>query len=244
MKKLVMVVLGLVVAALSIAPAAQADSLQSVLFNLNGTQYTDYTVPGMNVGGFNQTTGVGTITLTFTGAPGSYFFDAFFDNQLTPAFFNEYATAVGTPAAGQSWEIGDSFLSSVYPDTQGNTLSNTNNLPGTADNFHLNCFAANCNGDAAMAMGFAFTLGASQQALITLALSGTAPASGFYLDQTHPIDAGNPSKLDLFYSGSVAIQPTGGPPPPQASEPASLLLMAPAMLFVSFLFRRKLRAQS
>ena len=239
MRKFVMMVLGLAVLGLAIVPAAQADSLQSVLFNLNGTQYTDYSVPGMNVGAFNQGPGLGTITLTFNpGAAGSYFFDAFFDNQLSVPFFNEFGTAVGAPAAGQSWEIGDSFLSNVYPDTQANTLSNANGLPGNTSNYLNDCNAGvSCNGDGAMAMGFNFILAANQEALFTLVLSSTAPASGFYLDQTHPVDPNTPSQLDLFYSGTVQIQtPSGG----QVPEPSSLLLVLSGIGVGSALLRKRL----
>jgi len=244
MKKLVIVAVGLSLIAIGAVPAAHADSLQSVLFNLNGSSVTDFSTPGMNVGAFNQTTGLGTITLTFNpGAAGNYFFDAFFDNQLTPAFFNEYGTAVGAPAAGQVWGIGDSDTANVIPNdlyaqTGANTLSNTNTLPGQTSNFLLSCGGASCNGDAAMAMGFGFSLAANQEAIITLLLSGTAPASGFYLDQTHPIDPGNPqSPLNLFYSGNVQIKTPGGGG--QVPEPSAMFLMGTGLLLASAFLRKK-----
>src|SRR5580700_9906553 len=74
MKKLVIVVLGLAFVVLGAgAPAALADttSLQSVLFNVNGATQIDFT--GANVGGFNTTTGLGTLTYTYNPGPGTYF---------------------------------------------------------------------------------------------------------------------------------------------------------------------------
>jgi len=148
-------------------------SLQSVLFNVNGTQYTSYAVPGITTAAWDQTTGIGTLTIVFDpGAPGSYFFDVFLDHELSTPFFNEYGIVNGAPAAGQSYEIGDSFASNIYSDVQtGGDLSNTNTLGGTASNFSLSCSGADCNGDAALAMGFSFVLGVDEEELITLTTS-------------------------------------------------------------------------
>ncbi len=231
MRKLGVVVLGLVVMGFCALPVAHADSLQSVLFNVNGTQYTDYSAPGMNIGSWNQSTGNGTITFTFNPGPGSYFVDSFFDNQLNLPFFNEYGAASGSPATGQTWEIGDSYLSNIYADVlAGGGLPNTNGLPGTTDNFLNLCSGATCNGDAALAMGFSFVLGASEQAVITLAVSHTQPTSGFYLSQTHPIDANNVNASTLYFTGNVAIQPTGGGGGTQVPEPSTIVLVGTAVV--------------
>jgi hypothetical protein len=72
-----------------------------------------------------------------------------------------------------------------------------------------------------MAMGFAFTLGANQQELITLAVSHTNPG-GFTLQGTHPVDGATPTALDIFFSGSAVTQPIGVAPVP---EPSSLILL-------------------
>jgi len=223
MRKLTTALLGLFVLCFAAAPIALADtSLQSVLFNVNGTQFTDYSAAGMNVAGFNQATGLGTITFTFNPGPGTFFFDVFLDHQLNVPFFNEFGTVNGAPAAGQSYEIGDSFASSIYPDVQaGGALANTNTLPGTLSNFDGLCAGATCNGDLAMAMGFAFTLGANQQELITLAVSLTNPG-GFTLQGTHPVDAANATPVNIFFNGSAVTQPINVAPIP---EPSSLILL-------------------
>jgi hypothetical protein len=229
MRKLVLALSALALMGFVTLPVAFADttSLQSVLINVNGTQQT--TFAGMNVLGFDQTTGLGTITFTYNPGPGTYFFDVFFDHQLSLPFYNEYGVVNGAPAAGQTYEIGDSFLSSIYPDVQaGGPLPNANNLPGTLSNFGNACVGAACNGDFASAMGFAFTLVAGQQELITLGVSHTDPG-GFTLQDIHPQDAANPTPLTLFVNGSAVTQTTRIP------EPGSgILLLSSASLALFF----------
>ena len=241
MKKLAIVALALGFIGFVALPAARADSLQSVLFNFDGSQFNSAaysTAPGVNVGGFDSTTGLGTITITVT-APGAHQYDVFFDNNLVLPLFNEFGTNVGTPASGQTWEIGDSLVSSIYGDVQaGGALSNTNMHPGQTDNFLGGCDVTvdpTCNGDASMAMGFQFTVPATEQAVITLNFSGTAPG-GFYLQQTHPGDATNSAPLNLFFDGNVAIGAAGPPPVP---EPSSLLLMGTGLPLASFASKRR-----
>ena len=205
--------------------------LQGVLFNVNGTQSSDFSDPNFNTSGFNPSTGLGTLVYTYNpGTTGSAFFDAWVNHDIGIPYYNEYGPASGSPAAGQSWEIGDNYASSIYADTQNNALSNTNYLPQGNDNFLGSCNAANCNGDATMAMGFAFTLGSNQQELITLTFGTTQPTSGFYLDQTHPTDAANLNQSDIFFSASAVTEPAGSgpppPPPPSVPEPSTWALLA------------------
>ena len=233
---------GALVASCCVAPLlADTTSLQSILTNVNGAQSTDFT--GYNTSGFDQTTGLGTLTYTYNPGPGTYFFDVFFDHQLNLPFFNEFGTVLGAPAAGQSYEIGDSFASSIYPDVQaGGALPNTNSLGGQNSNFLNNCVGAACNGDFAAAMGFAFTIAAGDQAVITLSVSHTDPGSGLRLQDTHPVDGANPSALALYISGSVSTCATtdpdcgGGGGNPVVPEPFSVLLLGTmiAVLMVAF----------
>ena len=225
MKNLASAVLALLVLYFCAVPDAHATNTQSVLFNVDGTLFYDYSAPGMNAAGYSDSTGLGTIVFTDNpGAPGSHSFTAFIDQSLNLPFFNEFGTAVGAPAAGQSWQIGDSFASSIYGNTQLGLLSNANDLQGQLSNFSTNCVGATCNGDAAFAMGFNFTLGANQLEVITLNFSATPPPSGFYLQQTHPIDPSTTAPLNVYFSGTALTAPTSGPP--ATPEPATAVLAA------------------
>lgn len=216
---------GILAVGLLATPLLADVSLQSILINANGTQYiNENTVPGANTAGWDGTTGTGTLQFIFNpGAAGTYNFGVFFDHQLSLPFFNEFGTVNGAPAAGQTYEIGDSFNSNVYPDVQaGGALPNTNTLPGTTSNFANNCAGANCNGDFAAAMAFNFTLAADEQADITFNISPTNPG-GFSLEDTHPVDAANRTAVNLFISGSIMIEPAGTIV--TTPEPSSLLLL-------------------
>jgi hypothetical protein len=242
MRKLVFGLLVLAFVGFVTLPVAFADStsLQESLFVIDGsgtTYHNNFTVPGINAGGFDQTTGVGTLTFVVSGA-GAHSFGAYFDHELTgPSgdFFNEYGVASGVPSGSQSWQIDDPTFGNIFANTQGNALDNTNHIPGTTDNSGGGCgsvYDAGCaasNDDVSMAMGFNFVLSAGQTEFITLVLSHNSPGAGFFLHQIHPVDGCdptgancvNPSQLDLYFSGS-AVTRGGGPPP--SPEPTSLLL--------------------
>ena len=236
----------------------RADSiLYDSLINVNSALTEgSFSVSGLNSSGFNTATGQGTLIFTFApGSVGSYFFDLWLDVDLSAPNFNEYGAVSGKPAAGQSWEIGDpsAYYNSGLPpgglgpgvdivdDTALNGLSNTNGLPGNTDNFLGNCVGSTCNGDASLAMGFAFTLAANQEEVITLNLSEIVPTSGFYLQQIHPVDGcdqngqncANPTQLNLYFTGSAATEPIGS----QTPEPGTWLLVSTAVLAL-LLFRR------
>jgi hypothetical protein len=237
MRRLTLAVLGFAFFGFSVLPVARADSLQDVIFNVNGNSTEgSFAMPGLDSSGFNTTTGEGSLTFTFDpGVAGSYFFNAWFDNELSVPFDNEYGVVSGSPASGQSWEIGDPNAYYAYlgplpappgtdpqDDTYNNTLTNTNYIPGTTSNYFNDC-TADCNGDVSMAMGFAFTLDANQQEVITLDLSETNPGSGFYLEQVHPVDPNNLTETDLYFTGSAETESTI--PPPSVPEPSTLLLL-------------------
>jgi PEP-CTERM motif-containing protein len=261
----VLTIAGLIAA----VPQARADiALQDFGVNINGTAY-DYnnlgqtdptTLPGMNASGFSTFTsgdglgtGLGTLQYTFNGAPGSYFVNFYFDESVSVPFYNEFGSVNGSTPAGMSYEIaqvnpsvgGIQFCSwngvSCAPNAQilPNSLDNTNHAPGGNTNFLGNCVTAPCNADVATALGFTFTLGAGEQAVIDVTQSTSNPG-GFYLEQVHPIDSNNRSATDVFLSGDITIGPAGGPPPPSVPEPGSLILLGTAFSIVAYAGRRKL----
>lgn len=197
----------LIALVLSCAPAALADiGLFEWGFNVNGVIYAG-AAPGVNSAGFDTTTGLGVLWLTFApGAPGSYFVIAFFDHEIDESdntFFNELGSTGGSPAAGQSWEIDEPGY--TFGDIYGNYLA------GSLDN----SIGTILPEDVSMAMGWDFILGSGEQAVINYAITTMMPVSGFYLRQNDP-DSGK----DIFLTSNVHISGT------QVPEPSTVALVA------------------
>jgi hypothetical protein len=249
------IVLPIFAALLIVATPAFSDELQDWEFNLNGTDYypamgdTFSSVPGLDSSGFNATTGLGTLTLTFNPGAGSYFVGAWFFDPVAVPFYNEYGAVNGSAAPDQSWQIDvpdydsdSNHTGDIIANLEGGTLSNTNEIPGTSDNYLSECptgvqTASSCNDAVSMAQGFNFTLLAGQEEVITLALSSTNPG-GFNLEDIHPVDGDNSSPAEVFYSASAVTEPIGAPPP--IPEPASWSLFATAIAFVAIGTRRRM----
>ncbi|MGP0074264.1 MAG: hypothetical protein ACLPWF_20310 [Bryobacteraceae bacterium] len=232
-----------------LAPAAFADpALQDWGFNIDGTWYADQTTNtgGLNLSGWNQTTGLGTITLTTTTGGN---FDFWVLDPISTPDYNEYGATSGTPGSGQSWQIDvpdyDSIGDTNHPSTsiisnaQADTLNNTNGVPGNASNYFGTCSSGgDCNDITSLAMGFDYGAPASgQEDVITLSLSTTAPTSGFYLEQIHPTDPNNPNAGFLYLSGSITTKPVSVGAVP---EPKTSVFLGLAMLALVVCFRRKL----
>jgi hypothetical protein len=195
-----------------------------------------FTVSGVNASGFDQNTGLGTLTFTYNpGAAGSYYVDFFLDPELSVPFYNEYGVVNGGLPSGTSYEIGDPYASSIYGDFSAGTLANTNQMPGQVDNYLGSCSGSNCNGDASLALGFNFFIPTGDQAVITLSGSTTNPG-GFNLQQVHPVDPNNATETDYYVDGSVAIQPIVVSSTP---EPGSMWLAGAAFAGLSLLVLRR-----
>jgi hypothetical protein len=199
MKKIILCLslLLLIGAGLGGPPAAATDiTLFDWGFNVNSTVYLrPGPLPGgLNTSSFDFSTGLGTLTWT-TNNVGANKFIAFFDHEIdegTNTFFNEFGSVSGAPGAGQSWEIDEPgyVFGDIYDNFLAATLDNTNGVPDSAPD------------DVSMAMGWDFLLKPGETAAISLYLSGTAPGSGFYLEQFDP-----DSQASIFLSSSLDIQP-------------------------------------
>jgi hypothetical protein len=126
----------------------------------------------------------------------------------------------------------------IIADTLANSLNNQNGAPGMLSNFLNDCGAEPhaispaqnplCNNDVSLAMGFTYFIPAGAKETITLTVSQSAPASGFFLEQEHPIDAANPNGGSpvFLYGSAQQILPT--------PEPSSRLLEISVLAILIF----------
>jgi hypothetical protein len=218
MKKLVVAIVMLAAFGLA-APSAQASTLTWVELGFTssanpGTVYDNpyfsWPPPTADLSGFNMTTGLGSISFTFSGA-GTHYVAGFFDYQFLDVannngFFDETAAYFGSLAAGWSAQADDSFGSSIFADFQA--FNATTPLSGSV--------VGAPPYDVAVALGYAFTLTASdpaRQVIFTVGL--TAPTSGWYIQHNDPL-----SGQSVYFSGST--QDLGQPVVP---EPGTLVLL-------------------
>ncbi|MBL3528453.1 MAG: PEP-CTERM sorting domain-containing protein [gamma proteobacterium endosymbiont of Lamellibrachia anaximandri] len=220
--------------------------LKDFAFNVDGTFSAAAVPAGVDVSAFNMTTGLGIITATITGT-GDHFFGGWFDHEIDQAIntpFNETGAAHGVLVAGQSWEIdepgfgssnngsaGVPYFGDIYwniensysPSYPGEVFLDDQVFYDWVDDQILTP-----PDDVSMAMGWEFTLADTEQMLIELVLSDTAPLSGFYLSQS---DDTSPDQI--FFSGSLIRSSIPAP------EPSALLLFGAGLLGLGSIRRRK-----
>jgi hypothetical protein len=148
----------------------------------------------------------------------------------------------GTPDPNDS-------TANIIANTLANNLSNQNGVPGNLSNFLNDCGAepnavspaqnSLCNNDVALAMGFTYILPAGFHELISFTVSQTAPASGFFLEQFHPIDDANPSGVSPVFLYGSAQQVSAIPEP----STIAIVILVLAMFILAGL-RRKYSAET
>ena len=224
MRKLGFALFAVLLLGLSVPTASAASiSLFDYGFNLDGTikGVGDPLPSNINIAAFDLATGLGTIGVTITG-PGAHYFAVFVDHEIDEAvntFFNEFGSTSGAPGAGLSWEIDEPgyVFGDIYDNFKAGALDGSNGVPDTAPD------------DVSMAMGWDFTLAASQKATIELTLSLAPPRSGFYLQQTDP-----DSVVSVYFASSKAISDTGVVP-----EPGTVVLLLSGLVLIAAARLRK-----
>ncbi len=200
-------------------------------------------------------TGLGKVEVTFNpGAAGTYNVNLWLFEQLFPPVGDdEYGNTGGTAAADQAGlsyqiDVPDYEYNAFDPNlgglpagagriianTASSKLADTNFVTGNTSQFSFSCMGSpTCNDYTSMALGFKFTLGASQKEVLSFNVSTTAPASGFYLEQIAPVDPANPTEIDYYYTATASTSSSTGPPP--VPEPGTIFLLAPVAVVLWFL---------
>jgi hypothetical protein len=179
--------------------------------NVNGTNF-DFTLGSTdpNYPTTSASNNLGSVAVTL-GAGVSQYVLAYMDYDLnynSSGSYQDYGTPVGAPGAGVTWELDDPNASNIFNDFAGNNLQNTNNV-GTYSGPNTPC----C--DVSWALG-AGGLNVTSSAIVTFTVSTTAPASGFYLQQTN----GQDTSQNIYLSESVQYNQSATP------EPATMALFA------------------
>ncbi len=208
-----MTLVGALVLLTASSASAATIELFEYAFNINGTVTNGAAPGGVNVGGFDTTTGLGTVTVTLTTA-GSHYVAFFVDHEIdqaTNTFFNEHGSVFGVPGAGLTWEIDEPgyLFGDIYDNFLGSALDGTNGVPAGSED------------DVSMAMAWSFNLLADQTAVISFLVSDFMPTGGFYLMHTDP-----DSQASIYFSSSLRIIDDGGRIP----EPATLGLLGLGLL--------------
>jgi hypothetical protein len=128
---------------------------------------------------------------------------------------DDSANTHGSLPSGWSYELDDPNVGNIFTDFAANTLGNFNNV-GTPSGPPNEC----C--DAAWALGIGnLNVLAGGTGTVVFHIATTAPASGFYLQQTN-----TDTSDSIFLSATVNIQnPVSGTPEPATFIPAGLALV-------------------
>lgn len=162
-------------------------------FYVDGTTHEKRLGDAKPTSGALNASGLGTLTWSTSGV-GNHTFIAMFDHDIDEAintFFNEYGSAGGSPALGQTWEIDEPgyVFGDIYTHVLSGVLDSANGIPAGSED------------DVSMAIGWGFTLGPGQTAEISLSLSDVLPAE-FYLVQTDPGWYRDPFSGDVVQTGA------------------------------------------
>lgn len=199
-------------------------------FNINGSSmvamdgYNPSQIPGIDISGFDQLTGLGNISITYKpDREDNFFVASFFDLEIDESlntFFNEQGSISGDIPSGLTWEIDDPYNNDIYSNLVNYSLgSGFDNMIFNEDpkdpNFSL------INNDVSVGFGWNFFLNTSDYATFTYSMSETEPDKGFYLSQIDP-----DSKNNVYFTTSMNIVRSNPDPNPVAEPTCFEMLIA------------------
>jgi hypothetical protein len=178
---------------------------------------------------------LGTVSVTLTPSSSTYKIFAIWDyNSSNGNGYSEYATAVGTLPAGESYSVdspGDPGAGGATPSSPGN-LTNYFNAGTLDDTNHLgSCSTPPCS-NVAVTIEQDVNVAPGTTDTVSFTVSTTPPTSGFYISQTDP--DGN----TIFFSSTVVDPPLGDQLAP-IPEPASFALLAGGIGILALVRRRR-----
>jgi len=190
-----------------------------------------------DVGNFDWSGGLGRITITLNpGAAGNYFVGAYFDHEINSesnTYYNEAGWAVGTPAAGQSWEIDEPGFGAASAHYFGDIFANVQLTQGLdnlcyydslGDHF-LSDYEDPLSDDVSWAIAWNFALEDIESAIISFYLSENIPSCEFYLEQMDTCGS-------IFFASTLDIKSSNAP------EPGTLILLGVGLLCILSLNRK------
>jgi hypothetical protein len=218
------------IGAVAATPASAAVvTLFDYAFNIDSglTVPSDPLPSNLDASAFDFATGLGRIDVTIAG-PGSHHLTAFFDHeidQLDNTYFNEIGATGGALGTGQSWEIDEPgyVFGDIYDHVLASSLDNSNAVG-----------ILNGPDDVSMAIGYEFSLTATETAVASFFLSAQNDAPGFFLTHLDPDSIANdlPAPNQLFFWSTLEIRPTRVP------EPTTLAFLAAGLLSLGLRRRR------
>jgi len=208
----------------SVSFASASSTLYDWAFFVDGAKFEAMEGDLMPTSGTLDDGGLGTLTWS-TSEAGNHTFIAFFDHEIDESentFFNEFGSSNGTPEPRQFWEIDEPGWGKNDPHGAGDIYWNT--LNGFLDK--SNGVSQGSEDDVSMALGWEFTLTASEIATISLNLSNVASCPGFCLSQTDP-----DSNDTIYFTSTLTSQPI--------PVPSTIILFGSGLAGLFSLTRRK-----